>query len=82
MVRLSVAFFIHERSNYIMKKLLEEHPCAGSFMGCCITFAGVLGLKIVTDFVFNMAVLLIDHNKNCGKTREVSTDDDGYFEEE
>ena len=65
-----------------MKKLLEAHPCAGSFMGCGLAFAGVLGLKILTDFVFNMTVLLVDHNGICSKSGDVSGEGDEYFEEE
>ena len=65
-----------------MKKLLESHPVAGSFMGCGLAFAGVFGLKILTDFVFNMTVLLVDHNGICSKSGEISDGDDGYFEEE
>lgn len=61
-----------------MKNLLNDHPCAGSFMGCGMAFAGVLGLKIVTDFVFNMAVLIIDHNRSNSENKE----DEEYFEEE
>lgn len=65
-----------------MKKLFESHPVAGSFMGCSMVVAGVFGLKIVTDFVFNMTVLFVDHNGNCSKSGDVSDGGDGYFEEE
>ena len=65
-----------------MKKLFESHPVAGSFMGCSIVFAGVLGLKIVTDFVFSMTVLFVDHNGNYSKSGDVSGEGDEYFEEE
>lgn len=64
-----------------MKKLFEEHPCAGSFMGCSMILGGVLGLKIVTDFVFSMAVLFVDHNGNSSESGEISVEDNRYFEE-
>lgn len=65
-----------------MKNLLNDHPWAGSLMGCGMAFAGVCGLKIVTDFVFNMAVLIIDHNRNNRESGEISVEDNSYFEEE
>ena len=66
------------KENFIMKKLFEEHPCAGSFMGCSMILGGVLGLKIVTDFVFSMAVLFVDHN-GSGSASDTA---DSNFEEE
>lgn len=65
-----------------MKKLFESHPVAGSFMSCGLAFAGVLGLKILTDFVFKMTFLLVDHNGICNESGEISDGDDGYFKEE
>lgn len=65
-----------------MKKLFESHPVAGSFMGCSMVVAGVFGLKIVTDFVFNMTVLFVDHNGNSSESGEISVEDNRCFEEE
>ena len=65
-----------------MKNLLNDHPWAGSFMGCGMAFAGVFGLKIVTDFVFNMAVLIIDHNRSNSESTKYNEYDKEYFEEE
>lgn len=65
-----------------MKKLFEEHPCAGSFMGCSMVLGGVLGLKIVTDFVFNMTVLFVDCNRSGSKSGGASDAADSDFEGE
>ena len=51
------------KGKFIMKNLFKEHPWAATVTSCSMAFAGVLGLKIATDFAFNMTVLFVEKKR-------------------
>lgn len=55
-----------------MKKMLSEHPWAGTCFTCGMAFAAVFGLKIVTDFAFDMTALLTNRGNNRAIKQEKS----------